>query len=378
MVLDESSLLQRKGVSPAANRWQQGLVTALSESGLRLRILGHIPEPAWPKGRFWVGNQKDSLPQGIEGNKISYLNFLFARERQLLWRYVSAFRGLCQNFGPPTGVISYNPYGYNAAVGQYAQQNYGVPWICVVADAPGIGPAQKKLDAIVEKASGWIFLAWKSYTTCQDAPKLHLDGGVHRLNFDEGEINLKTNSGDSYIVLYTGAMSKYGGVDFLAEAFTQIRNPHARLVICGPGTSQPVIDLARNDSRIEVLGLVSESELQRLSMKASVFVNPRLSSIPDNQMNFPSKVLEYLSYGKPVISTWTDGLSPAYQKALVVLPEETTACLAQTIEDVLQWSFAKRLAWQKQIETFLVPDKLWSFQGQRLHNWLREYFHVMV
>jgi glycosyltransferase involved in cell wall biosynthesis len=105
-------------------------------------------------------------------------------------------------------------------------------------------------------------------------------------------------------------------------------------------------------------------------MMATLFVNPRPSSIADNRMNFPSKILEYLSYAKPVVSTWTPGLSPEYEGVLVVVEQETPECMARKIEEVLSWDAEKHSAWSERITAFVTGRKLWDLQAGSLLRWL--------
>ena len=119
-------------------------------------------------------------------------------------------------------------------------------------------------------------------------------------------------------------------------------------------------------------GLVSEFELKKIYETAYIFINPRPSYLSGSSMNFPSKVLEYLSYGKPVISTWTSGLSPNYAEILEILEEETEDCLARTITNVLRWSKKRRAKNHDKIAQFLKDHKTWDLQAKRLIRWLRE------
>jgi glycosyltransferase involved in cell wall biosynthesis len=55
-------------------------------------------------------------------------------------------------------------------------------------------------------------------------------------------------------------------------------------------------------------------------------------------MNFPSKVLDYMSYGRPIVSTQAPGLGPAFDDVLVFSEGDEPQQLAQAIDRVLGWS----------------------------------------
>ena len=80
-------------------------------------------------------------------------------------------------------------------------------------------------------------------------------------------------------------------------------------------------------------------------------------------------MLEYLSYGKPVVSTWTEGLNPEYRQILTVVEEETPKCLAETIKSVLQWNEIQKKEFRKRLNKFM-GKKMWRVQADRLHRWL--------
>jgi len=119
------------------------------------------------------------------------------------------------------------------------------------------------------------------------------------------------------------------------------------------------------------MGFVSETELIKIAKQTDIFVNPRPSHIPENAQNFPSKLLEYLAFGKPVVSTWTAGLSEEYKGLLVLLARETEECLINTLEDVLSWTSYQNKNFAIKCEEF-VKSKSWARQAEKMSLWLEE------
>jgi len=363
-VFTETAVSANLAISPAANRWQYGFLTSLQKLGLKICTIGHIPEPMWPKGRLLVRENSEMLNPAINGSLVSYYNLIKWREIGLARKYLELFQRHCKKAGKPTAIITYNVSPAFSLVTRYAQKELGIPYICVLAD--NVAP---------QTADGVVFLSWGYYNRYYQNAKLHLDGGVLNLKYSSNAIK-EDNSVRKQAILYSGVMNCYGGIDFLVRGFHQVPKKDIELWICGKGISKTVEQISAIDSRVKKLGFVSEKRLKELSQKATIFVNPRPSFIPDNQNNFPSKILEYLSYGKPIISTWTEGLSPDYRNVLEVLNEESIGCMAQTIEDVLAWKSSKRQILARQIAEFLKNKKTWITQAGRFIQWMnREIFH---
>ena len=363
-VFSESALLNNSAVSTAANRWQTGLIEALNERRVPMLMLSYLPEPVWPKGKLRPGCQ-DELDSQFEGHMVHYWNFPFIRTGSLRQSHLKRFREVCETYGNPLAVFSYNPAPWSVSLGLYAQTRLGIPWIDICADHydPGNNWAQYAPGA--KMAKGHMFLSYQAFLNCPSSKKIHLDGGISCFKFDS-----EVQSTNKKIILYTGMLSVWGGVSFLLKAFAKISALDIELWVCGQGSNADLEAALEQDFRIKFFGLVSESRLQEICKEASVLVNPRPSNVDGNAMNFPSKILEYLSYGKPVISTWTPGLSPEYRNVLEVLGEESEDCLANTIKEVLHWSDEKRNEHSVKIRDFLLEKKTWKQQADRLVDWL--------
>ena len=126
-------------------------------------------------------------------------------------------------------------------------------------------------------------------------------------------------------VLYTGTLHKKFGAVHLLDAFSQINDPSYRLVLCGVGDSEDVIrEAAKRDPRIVFKGQCPRDEVLRLQRQATVLVNPRRNNEEFTKYSFPSKNLEYLASGVPLVAYKLDGIPDEYQKRVTFRIENGT------------------------------------------------------
>ena len=104
------------------------------------------------------------------------------------------------------------------------------------------------------------------------------------------------------ILLFVGSMANnVRDPHYFLELFTNISNPNARFVIVGRTDYQELIDkYMRKDNRIEYFGRKPYEESLSMMSEADFLIN-----IGNNLQNMvPSKIFEYMSYRKPIISTY--------------------------------------------------------------------------
>ena len=80
---------------------------------------------------------------------------------------------------------------------------------------------------------------------------------------------------------------------------------------------------------------MEEKKLTRIASKAYAFVNPRPLNFEPNLLNFPSKLLYYFSFEKPVLSTISPGMSPEITKAVIPIPNNEIKGISDSIYSLL-------------------------------------------
>jgi glycosyltransferase involved in cell wall biosynthesis len=350
-------------ISLAAMRWQRGLLGGLASLGIRVRTLGYVPEPAWPRGRLLAGARGAyMLDFQCESGGV-YPNLLGLREAAISWSQLRAI-GLRGEQRQAPVVLTYNIRGATAATGGILRVGRGAAWIPIIADRPFGSAARVLHDSTLRLAAGCVFLSHSAFVGWDGGRKLHLDGGTSREEASEDAM------GGARALLYTGTLSHYAGLDLLLDGFATTSRADCELWICGKGDTHRVEAAAARDRRIRYFGVLPEAELRALSRRAEAFLNPRAPEVIGNAHNFPSKVLEYLSYGKPVISTWTGGLAPEYRDVLIV-SEPTPKAFGKAMERVLGLSAEERRHVRDKTFAFL-ETRTWTAQAGRLHAFVEQ------
>ena len=365
-IFDEDTINSFPSISPASNFWQRGFVDALHKLGHKVDVMGYPVERVWPFGRLIVGGGQASLSPGLVGKVVGYANLPILRNTV---QYISLLKAVKIYLDALRKIPDYQivfsclekstDVTPSIRIAKYIRKNFGVPWICIVAD--GTAPPG---------ADGYVYLAWSHYQSDMVlGPSIHIDGGIPDIKLESDENLAANNSTQVKSLMYMGALTEHGGVSQLAHAFNKLSDKDIQLWICGRGRNSELKRLAEVDQRIKIKGFVDETELNKLAVAAFAFANPRPNSFEPNKLNYPSKVLHYLAFGKPVISTFTDGVSPEYTDVLIPIGEDSDESLGEAIHSVLNLQYKEYADMRDRIESF-NKTHTWAYQANRFVSWL--------
>ena len=354
--------LTSTALAPAASRWQEGLLTAIRDAGIDVRIVANYSERLWPRGPARVPGSRGEF-YGLPRVAVPYFNMPGLRERSLARQYSLAIDRLCAEVGRPDLIASYNVWRPVAHACRYATRRYGIPWVPVLLDHAPATPGWSNLMAGVEGAAGVVFLSHWAFLNAPVANKLHLDSGVPCIP------DRPTAGSQSRIILYCGALHRWGGIETLLDAMPMISTPGARLIVVGRGGSADLMRRLAATPSVEYLGAVDEPTLARLTEEAEVLANPRPSGVGGNEMNFPSKLLHYLNTLTPVATTLTPGVAPEYRDVVIPAKDDSPAAFATALDRALCLTETDRLDLSERIRHFLGGGRLWSQQAARFLDW---------
>ena len=188
--------------------------------------------------------------------------------------------------------------------------------------------------------------------------------GAEKKN-DENE-NIKT-------ILYSGTLHRKFGVLNLLEAFKLVDKENYRLVICGIGDSENEIrQAAERDIRIVFKGQLSRQEVLKLQSSATVLVNPRQNNEEFTKYSFPSKTMEYLSSGTPVIAYKLDGIPDEYDKYINFVTDNSPSALANAIVETCELSKNKRTLIGEKARAFVLEEKNYLVQTKKILDFIKE------
>lgn len=163
---------------------------------------------------------------------------------------------------------------------------------------------------------------------------------------------------DKKIILYTGNISKRYGIEELINAFTLIGKPNYELWIRGDGDLKDfVISCGNSDNRIKYINRLSKEELMKIQRDATLLVNPVSPRQEFTRYFFPSKTMDYLASGTPVLMHKLDCLPYDYYPYLYFFSNESTEDMAKDMEAICEKPYEELRRFGEKAEDFVLTKK---------------------
>lgn len=225
--------------------------------------------------------------------------------------------------------------------------------ICIVTDAPAflvnnskqkitlIKKIEFKLIAIlntliINKFNAYVFLTnqMNKLINNREKPYIVLEGHVDIQMEDViNDINKKY---DKKICMYAGSLKKVYGIKMLTEAFIKANVADSELHIYGSGNFEDeLIKICEKHSNIKFFGTFPNDYIVKEEMKATLLINPRPSNEEYTKYSFPSKNMEYMVSGTPLLTTKLFGMPAEYFDYIYLLEEETVDGLSAKLIQLL-------------------------------------------
>lgn len=360
------ALMEKLAPNQASSRWSRGLLRGLEANGAEIQALDYCPERRWPAGNvFWQNNDEKWFLDWFRCERVSYLNVAGIKQLYLCFAYAKAAKRILRRWRPDVAMFYNTILPWNVSA-MSVLSSAGVKCVPIILD--GDDPRKDNwrwINRTTRKADGIVFLSyWMSRNFPDETmPILHMDGGADAFKGCLPQLSTSTNS--IATLVYTGALDVWRGLEFMKQVVSLCQRQDVRFIFCGKYDKKKMWAEFNNDPRVDVRGFVSVEEIERICRDATVFLNVRDPNVRNNILNYPSKVPQYLAWGRPVVSTWIDSFSPDYRDVLEVC-DNTPKNFVEKIDGVLLWTIERRQKKFYQIKSWFEDRKSWRRQARQL------------
>lgn len=172
---------------------------------------------------------------------------------------------------------------------------------------------------------------------------------------------------------YTGTLDKEFGVIELVKNFLQCAEKEWILNIAGGGNAQKEIEkYAKQDSRIHFYGVVSNEQAKALQCKSRILINPRNSKEEFTKYSFPSKTMEYLKAGRPVLMYHLAGIPKEYDEYLQYFEDTTDVAFRKGMVSIMNKSNEELDEIGERGRNFVINEKNAFVQGELITDFLEK------
>lgn len=236
------------------------------------------------------------------------------------------------------------------------------PCIGIVTDLPemlsGSGMSIRLSQFVIRHCTGYVFLtqAMNDRLNPDGKPYVILEGHA---DIAMGQVTPSLEEKHKpRVCLYAGGVSRDYGLAELVEGFRLANLPDTQLHIYGPGDYVPELEqIARQDSRIVYGGMLLSSQVVQREREATLLVNPRPTGEEFVKYSFPSKTMEYMASGTPVLTTDLPGMPPEYHDYVYRIFREDAPGIAQALTQVLCHSDQELLEKGQAARDFVLREK---------------------
>lgn len=138
---------------------------------------------------------------------------------------------------------------------------------------------------------------------------------------DSDYVNRPSSSVRKPYFLYSGTLDRRYGIRKLLDAFVESNIENYHLYICGDGDDRANVEsVSATNARVKYLGQLDRNAVLQLQREASLLINPRDNESAFTKYSFPSKIIEYMSSGVPVMMYALDGIPAEYYRFCYLVP----------------------------------------------------------
>ncbi|MBO4433507.1 MAG: glycosyltransferase, partial [Clostridia bacterium] len=350
------------------------LIKGLAANGAHVKCFSGLPINRALTRKVFI-REKDEQESNAYYHYINTINLpLF---RQITVFFGSLFSVLFTKKKPDTYIIC-DCLNIATAYGMtLAAKIKRIPVITIVTDIPdmmyGKGITQKVANSFFRSVNGFILLTeqMNSRVNQKNKPNIVLEGHVdsNQAEIDTGD-KTEALSGLRQII-YAGSVNEIYGIKNLVEGFILANLENCELLIYGDGDFVTSLkEITAKYQTIKYMGVRENSEVVKVEQTAALLVNPRPSAPEYTKYSFPSKNMEYMVSGTPLLTTKLPGMPEEYYPYVYLLEDETPMGISDSLREIFALPPDKRNKKGAAAREFVLNNKSNVMQAKNIIEFL--------
>ncbi len=169
------------------------------------------------------------------------------------------------------------------------------------------------------------------------------------------------------IILYAGSLYEKYGIKKLLDAFIKLQLSDIRLHIYGDGEmAETISEYTGKDNRMAFFGVVPNHTVVEKLREATLLVNPRPSNEEFTKYSFPSKNMEYMASGTPLVTTPLPGMPQEYYQYVFIFDDESVEGIFMKLKSILSLSQNELSEFGMKAREFVLNQKNNIIQARKL------------
>ncbi len=226
----------------------------------------------------------------------------------------------------------------------------------------------KKAVAIQDKFDGYIYLTEAMIKEIAEHKPALVVEGIADDNLAEADTVEKSEK----IIMYAGAISKRYGFENLVRAFTMLDGDY-ELHIYGYGDFLSELEAySLKDTRIKYMGRRPRAEILQKEREAALLVNVRNPDDEFTKYSFPSKTMEYMLSGTPLLTTRLPGIPEEYFDHCLSIKDNEVESIRCALEKFFALKNNEREQLGNSAKEFILYQKNQTVQAEKVLTFLHK------
>lgn len=374
----------------SGNMVQEGIVNGLSELGAKISVFSLPPAPSFPRlKKLFFKKETIQNRSTLKLVLMPFVNILVLKTiTATIYQFFALIYWAIKNKNNEKFIMVYNPYTPPLPFVCWISKLTGSKSVAILYDL-GMPPKQLKLTRFkkllyrfveffakryIPRLNRRIVITDKiAYDYAPGKNYLLIDGGISHNITDRLFELIEKKDKDKTIFLCAGSLWGANGTSLIIETLQKNKNPKIEMWFAGSGPDESIIkDAAKKDSRITFWGKLNLDQLFDLYKKADVLLNLRITDDGEGEYLFPSKILEYLTVGKSVLTTKVAHIEKEYGHLCKVLEKNNSEQLSIALEEFVAKDETELIQQGKEARRFMIETRTWNKQAEKIFEYIGE------